>query len=131
MPVKGVGEMRRVGPAEVRERYGVDPVQVPDLIALRGDPSDRIPGAKGIGEKRAATILQTHGTLDAAIENGLFQDQEEKLRTYLRIARLQYHAPVPDLPDRAPDFARAGELAERWGLNRLVDRLRGLATRVA
>ena len=52
------GEMVRIGPREVRERYGVDPRQVPDFIALRGDASDRIPGAKGIGEKGAASILK-------------------------------------------------------------------------
>jgi 5'-3' exonuclease len=56
-PVKGVSELARIGPAEVRERYGVDPAQVPDLIALRGDPSDRIPGAPGIGPKKAALLL--------------------------------------------------------------------------
>jgi 5'-3' exonuclease len=132
MPVKGVSEMNRVGPAEVKDRYGVEPSQVPDLIALRGDNSDRIPGARGIGEKRAATILQTHGTLDAAIEDGLFQEQADALRLYLRIARLQYHAPVPaELPDKEPDFGRGAELAERWGLNRLAERLRGLAAGVA
>ena len=54
-PVRGVSELRRIGPAEVRERYGVEPHQVPDFIALRGDPSDRIPGARGVGEKTAAT----------------------------------------------------------------------------
>ena len=56
-PTKGVSELRRVGPAEVRERYGVEPSQVPDFIALRGDPSDRIPGARGVGEKTAAALL--------------------------------------------------------------------------
>jgi DNA polymerase I len=132
MPVRGVSEMNRVGPAEVKERYGVKPSQVPDLIALRGDNSDRIPGARGIGEKRAATILQTHETLDAAIEDGLFQEQADALRLYLRIARLQYHAPIPDeIPDSEPDFGGAAELAGRWGLNRLAERLQGLATGVA
>jgi DNA polymerase I len=47
-PVRA-GEMARIRPAEVRERYAVDPNQVPDFIALRGDPSDRIPGARGVG----------------------------------------------------------------------------------
>ncbi len=42
-PVKGVSELARIGPAEVRERYGVEPAQVPDFIALRGDPSDKLP----------------------------------------------------------------------------------------
>ncbi|HET9323895.1 MAG TPA: hypothetical protein VFO03_08455, partial [Gaiellaceae bacterium] len=48
-PLRGVSELARIGPAEVRERYGVEPAQVPDFIALRGDPSDRIPGAPGVG----------------------------------------------------------------------------------
>src|ERR671936_403839 len=48
-PTRGVSELARVGPAEVRDRYGVEPEQVPDFIALRGDPSDRLPGAKGVG----------------------------------------------------------------------------------
>src|SRR5215510_8331446 len=54
------GEMVRIGPAEVRERYGVDPKQVPDFIALRGDSSDRVPGAKGIGPKGAASLLHKY-----------------------------------------------------------------------
>ena len=60
-----------IGPAEVRERYGVDPEQVPDFIALRGDPSDGIPGAKGVGEKTAAELLREHGSLETALDNAL------------------------------------------------------------
>src|ERR671924_1899469 len=56
-----------VGPAEVRRRYGVPPELVPDFIALRGDPSDGIPGAKGIGEKTAAELLRRHGSLEAVL----------------------------------------------------------------
>jgi 5'-3' exonuclease len=55
--------MARIGPAEVRERYGVDPEQVPDFIALRGDPSDKLPGAGAVGPKGAADLLKRHGTL--------------------------------------------------------------------
>ena len=83
MPRRGVRELDRVGPAEVFERYGVSPAQVPDFIALRGDPSDRIPGARGIGAKRAAQILAEYGTLDAALEAGRFSDEADALRTYL------------------------------------------------
>jgi DNA polymerase-1 len=123
VPRRGVSELERVGPAEVRERYGVDPVQVPDFIALRGDSSDKIPGAKGIGPGRAATILREHETLDGAIEAGVFQEQAQALRTYLRIARLQYEAPVPELPDAEPDWATASSLVEGWGLGALAGRL--------
>src|SRR5439155_23262713 len=51
-PARGASELVRIGPNEVRERYGVEPHQVPDFIALRGDPSDRLPGAQGVGAKR-------------------------------------------------------------------------------
>ena len=45
------GELARIGPEEVRQRYGVDPKQVPDFIALRGDPSDKLPGVPGVGPR--------------------------------------------------------------------------------
>jgi len=105
----------------------VDPEQVPDFIALRGDTADKIPGAKGIGTVRAAAILNAHGTLDAAIEDGVFDSQADTLRMYLRITRLQYHAPVPPLPDAEPDFEAAAALSERWGVNAVARRLRDLA----
>ena len=89
------GEMARIGPAQVRERYGVDPRQVPDFIALRGDASDRIPGAKGIGEKGAASILKRYGSLENAIAAGRFPNQAEKLRLYRSIATMDRSAPLP------------------------------------
>jgi DNA polymerase I len=122
-PKRGVSELERVGPAEVREIYGVDPVQVPDFVALRGDTADKIPGAKGIGAGRAATILQTHETLDGAIEAGVFQEQAETLRLYVRLTRLQYHAPIPELPDAQPDWRAAAKLVSGWGLGQLAGRL--------
>ncbi len=122
-PKRGVSELERVGPAEVREIYGVSPEQVPDFVALRGDSADKIPGAKGIGTQRAATILQTHGTLDAAIEAGVFQTQADELRMYLRLTRLQYHASIPELPDAQPRWREAAELLDRWGLGNLAGRL--------
>jgi DNA polymerase-1 len=128
MPRRGVSDLARVGPAEVRETYGVDPDQVADFVALRGDTADKIPGARGVGPSRAATILATHETLDGAIEAGVFQEQADDLRLYARLTRLQYHAPVPDVPDAQPDWAQAAELAERWGLARLAERLRERAS---
>ena len=70
-PVRA-GEMARIGAAEVRERYGVDPKQVPDFIALRGDPSDKLPGARGVGPKGAADLLRQYGSLDAMLAAGRF-----------------------------------------------------------
>jgi DNA polymerase-1 len=123
-PKRGVSELQRVGPAEVRERYGVEPEQVPDFIALRGDPSDRIPGAPGVGPGRAAAIVKKHGSLGAALDAGGFPTIADDLREYLRIATLQADAPVPDLPDVEPSWARAADLAESWGLGGLSRRLR-------
>ena len=61
----------RVTPEEVRKRYGIPPELVPDFIALRGDPSDGIPGAKGVGEKTAAELLREHGSLEAVLEHAI------------------------------------------------------------
>lgn len=123
-PKRGVSELQRVGPDQVRERYGVEPNQVPDFIALRGDPSDKIPGAPGVGPGRAAAIVKKHGSLDAALQDGGFPTIADKLRDYLRMARLQYEAPVPELPDVEPRWERAADLVEKWGLGGLAGRLR-------
>ena len=66
-PTRGVSELARIGPDEVRERYGVPPGLVPDFIALRGDPSDGLPGAPGIGAKTAAELLRAHGSLEGVL----------------------------------------------------------------
>ena len=121
-PVRA-GEMARIGPAEVRERYGVDPAQVPDFIALRGDPSDKIPGAAGVGPKSAASLLRRYGTLEAALADGKFAAQAEQLRLYRSIATMDASAPLPALPDQTPAWGAAADLAREWDLNRLADRL--------
>jgi DNA polymerase I len=126
-PVKGVSELARVGPAEVRERYGVDPSQVPDFIALRGDPSDRLPGARGVGPKTAADVLRQHETLEAALEEGRFSAQAEELRIYRRMATLDASAPLPPLEDQMPQWAEASAFVRAWGLNALAERLAALA----
>lgn len=126
-PVRGVSEIARIGPAEVRERYGVEPEQVRDFIALRGDPSDRLPGAAGIGPKKAAAVLQEHRTLEDALAAGRFSSEAEDLRLYRRIASLDASAPLPPLPDQNPTWAEASSLASDWGLNQLADRLERLA----
>src|SRR6185312_14273343 len=122
-PTKGVSEMTRVGPAEVRERYDVEPAQVPDFIALRGDPSDRLPGARGVGPKKAADVLRQYGTLEAALEAGRFASEAEDLRLYRRIATVDASAPLPPLEDQQPRWAEASTLASDWGLNGLAERL--------
>jgi DNA polymerase-1 len=135
-PAKGVQGMERIGPAEVRKRYGIEPEQVPDFIALRGDPSDGIPGARGIGEKTAAELLRRYGdlegVLDHAIEQstprirGVLRDDRDALLSYREIARLQ-DAGVTRPPDGATDWRAAAGAAERFGMNRLAERLRETA----
>jgi 5'-3' exonuclease len=121
-----------VDPDEVRRRYGVGPELVPDFIALRGDPSDGIPGAKGIGEKTAAELLQRHGSLDAALEGALREskptvrkalvDQRDELLRFREIATLQ-DVDVELPPDRPTDFLGAAAAARERGMNRLAERL--------
>ncbi len=140
VPERGTRELRRVGPAEVRERYGVEPEQVPDFIALRGDPSDNLPGAAGIGAKTAATLLDRHGTLDALLEvaatpaaarrAGLTPRQvgslaDPRLLDFRRIATMDADAPASLPADAALDTASAAAYAERLGAARLAERLRG------
>jgi DNA polymerase I len=121
------GAMARIGPAEVRERYAVEPQQVPDFIALRGDPSDRIPGAAGIGAKGAASLLRRYGSLEAALGDGRFPDQAAALRLYRKIATMDAAAPLPSLADQTPGWGGAAALAQEWGFDRLAERLAGLA----
>jgi exodeoxyribonuclease III len=125
-PVRA-GEMARIGPAEVRERYGVDPKQVPDFIALRGDPSDKLPGARNIGPKGAASLVHQYGTLEAMLAAGRFPEQAEMLRLYRAIATMDATAPLPLLADQTPTWTNASALAEEWGLGQLAKRLGELA----
>ncbi len=126
--MRGVSEIARIGPAEVRERYGVEPEQVPDFIALRGDPSDKIPGARGVGAKTAASLLAQYGTLDALLEAGRFAAEAEALRMYRQIATFDATAPLPPLPDDGPDWDAGAEAADELGLARLAGRLREAAS---
>jgi DNA polymerase-1 len=122
-PVRGVSELTRIGPAEVRERYGVEPAQVVDFIALRGDPSDRLPGAPGVGPKKAADLLRQYGSLEEAIEAGRFAALAEELRLYRRIASLDASAPLPPLIDQTPTWAGASSLLSSWGMNAVAERV--------
>jgi DNA polymerase I len=125
-PVRGVG-LARIGPAEVRERYGVEPRQVPDFIALRGDPSDKLPGAPGVGATGAATLLRKYGSLEKMLAAGRYPDHAEELRLYRSIATMDRAAPLPRLAAQKPTWVKAAALARAWELNQLADRLEELA----
>ena len=129
------GEPLELGPEEVLARYGVAPEQVPDFIALRGDPSDGIPGAKGIGEKTAADILRRHGSLEAALAAPIREkptvrraliDQADELRMFRDIATLRTVDVAPP-PDAATDWAAGAVAARELGMRRLAERLEKLA----
>ncbi len=145
-PRVAVAELRKgggyeeLGVEQVRERYGIDPELVPDLIALRGDPSDGLPGAPGVGAKTAAELLRRHGSLEAALlaaesaDAGMrprvaaaLRENAGLLRDFKRIATLQ-RIEVARPPDRATDFAGGARAARELGMRRLAARLEGLAT---
>jgi DNA polymerase-1 len=124
-----------VDPDEVRKRYGVSPELVPDFIALRGDPSDGLPGGKGIGEKTAADLLHRHGSLEGALAawtgetprvRAALHDQADQLRDFKDIATLR-ELDLERPPDRPTDFRGGAAAARKRGMNRLAERLDKLA----
>ncbi|MEZ5078862.1 MAG: 5'-3' exonuclease [Solirubrobacterales bacterium] len=121
-----------VGPEQVRERYGIGPELVPDFIALRGDPADGLPGAKGVGPKKAAELLREHGSLEAILDAAI-RERRPKLRAALiegredllafkDIATLR-DAGVDPPSDRETDWAGAAAAARARSMNRLAERL--------
>jgi DNA polymerase-1 len=144
LELRSGGARAELGPAQVRERYGVEPGQVADLIALRGDPSDGIPGAPGVGTKTAAALLREHGSLEgvlrAAADAGgagagamrpriaaALRDNEETLEVFKRIATLQT-IEVSRPADAETDYAGGAAAARRLGMGRLAARLDDAAT---
>ncbi|HVS84701.1 MAG TPA: 5'-3' exonuclease [Gaiellaceae bacterium] len=125
-PIKGVSEIARIGPAEVRELYGVEPEQVPDLIALRGDPSDKLPGARGVGPKKAAELLAQYGSLEAALADGRFAAEAEDLRLYRRIALMDASAPLPPVEATRPNWTEASSFLDELGLGGVAGRVGAL-----
>ena len=132
-PAKGGPDLIDV--AGVRGRYGIEPAQVPDLIALRGDPSDGLPGAKGIGAKGAADLLGRFGTLEGVLAAAGDQASDMTpraraaltadpalLRSFREIATLQPIA-VDRPADGALDAPRAAAAAAERGMGALAGRL--------
>ena len=129
------GKPQEIGPQQVHERYGIDPEQVPDFIALRGDPSDGLPGAPGIGAKTAAELLRRHGSLEGALSAvrssptserpriaAALMDNAEQLEDFGQIATL-VRIDVQRPPDRVTDFASGARVADEMGMARLRSRL--------
>ena len=127
----GITGFEEVDPAEVQRRYGVSPELVPDFIALRGDPSDGLPGAAGVGPKTAAELLSRHGSLAGAIAGAdserpriasALKDSAANLEAFREIATLQT-VEVDRPSDRETDLAGGAGAAHRYGLKRLAERL--------
>jgi DNA polymerase-1 len=121
--LRGISQIERVDPDRVRELYGVEPGQVPDFVALRGDPSDGLPGAPGVGPKKAAEILRRYGSLEHALEQGRFATVREELRLYKRLVTMDASAPLPPIDDQAPTWTDASRLLRGWGVNQLAERI--------
>ncbi len=140
LPGKGGANPEEIGPAQVRERYGIDPALVPDFIALRGDPSDGLPGAPGIGTKTAAELLNRYGPLEEVLKVAREDDSDMHLRTALALSeneelllnfkRIATLVPIDGIArpvDRATDFAGGARMAAELGMKQLARRLEKMA----
>ena len=128
---QGTSGFEQVDASEVRRRYGIEPALVPDFIALRGDPSDGLPGAPGIGPKLAATLLERHGSLEGVLEHAdrerprirdALAENAGELLHFRAIARLR----TVDLErpaDRQTDLPSGARAARKYGMRRLAERL--------
>jgi len=134
---RGVTETKVYDSGAVEERYGVAPDLVPDLIGLKGDTSDNIPGVPGIGEKTAAQLLQEYGSLEAVLDNvdsisgpkrkQNLTDHAEDARISKRLATMhddiEIELDLPALMERGPDLSRLREAAAEFELRQIIQRL--------
>ena len=138
-PMKGVSEMQRTTPEVVLAKYGLRPNQYADYAALRGDPSDNLPGVPGVGEKTAAKWLQEYGDLDGLLQHAgdLKGKVAEALREHAdavalnrRLTELIKDVPldvtVDELERRAPDPIAVGEVFDLLQFRSLKERVPGL-----
>jgi DNA polymerase-1 len=126
------GVLERIDRAGVRELYGIEPEQVTSLIALRGDPSDNIPGAKGIGAKGAAELLRRYGDLEGVIahageltprQRAAVEGSAEALRGYREVATMRRNLPIASPGDAQLDSESAAAWCREAGMLRLASRL--------
>ncbi|GAA2955111.1 DNA polymerase I [Kitasatospora cinereorecta] len=113
-PTKGVSELTRFTPAKVEEKYGLTPRQYPDFAALRGDPSDNLPGIPGVGEKTAAKWINQFGSFDDLVARAEevkgkagqnFRDHLDAVRMNRRLTEMVRDVELPKAPqdlERAP-----------------------------
>jgi len=137
---RGVARLEELGPDEVRARYGVAPERYADFAALRGDPSDGLPGVAGIGAKTAAALVMRYGAVEQILAAALAGNDgfpagaatkvvaaAEYLAVAPGVVRGRTDAPVPELDDALPaspaDPAALVELADRYGIDSSINRV--------
>jgi len=137
--VRGLTNMDVIDEAAVSAKYGIPGRAYADFAALRGDPSDGLPGVPGVGEKTAAALIRTFGNIEGittALDAGHggfprgSRDKLEKAREYLDVAmsvvKVADDAPVPDVDGTLPavpaDADRLRELGDQWGLGSSLSR---------
>ncbi|KAA9156035.1 DNA polymerase I [Amycolatopsis acidicola] len=126
-PRKGVSELTRFDPAAVTEKYGLSPLQYPDFAALRGDPSDNLPGIPGVGEKTATKWIQQFGSLNELIDrvDEVKGKVGDALRAHLQSVMLNRQ--LTELVRDVPLETGPGDLAlrpwDREAVHRLFDEL--------
>lgn len=113
-PTKGVSELTRFTPDKVEEKYGLTPQQYPDFAALRGDPSDNLPGIPGVGEKTAAKWINQFGSFDDLVARAdevkgkagqNFRDHLDSVKLNRRLTEMVRDVELPKTPqdlERAP-----------------------------
>ena len=135
---RGISDLTRYGVGEVRARYGLEPLQVPDLKALKGDTSDNIPGVPGVGEKTAIKLLQEYGTIEGILDHmdempagritDALREHAEQLPMSKRLATIIRDVPVQLGPPKEIalkdyDDQAVRELFEEYDFRTLMPRL--------
>jgi 5'-3' exonuclease len=137
---RGVAKLEDLGPDEVQARYGVPAAQYADFAALRGDPSDGLPGVAGVGPKTAGVLVTRFGSVERIVAAALSSDDGfpagaaakiRAARDYLSVApgvvRGRMDAPLPEIDDALPsapaDPATLVALADRYGIDSSINRV--------
>ena len=137
---RGVAKLEDLGPDEVQARYGVPAAQYADFAALRGDPSDGLPGVAGVGPKTAAVLVTRFGSVEQIVAAALSSDEGfpagaaakiRAARDYLAVApgvvRGRTDAPLPEIDDALPpapaDPAALVAIADRYGVESSINRV--------
>ncbi len=137
---RGMTEVKIYDPAAVEERFGVPPNLIPDLIGLKGDTSDNIPGVPGIGEKTAAELLGRFGTLEEVLAHTeevsgpkrrqLLEENRDIALLSKKLATLDYDVPIniqtAELLPHKPQRQKLEELFTRFEFSTLLDRVEPL-----